>query len=129
MMDWFRSIFANYKPAKLVRSEFLTWTSCRGDAWYCADATANFSNDTFTIECFGQFAEPTAALALLQGVRRLFPNATIEIHLNSGTEPTLKALSDQGYVEAMAIELSPSKRVARITGVTLKGAASEKTMC
>ncbi len=88
-----------------------------GDEWWCEDATAGFGCGNFTIGSFGKFTSPLLAVELIHDARRAFPDATIDIFLDSSTEPIVRTLNERGLIASQQIELSPRTRVARVESI------------
>ncbi len=77
-----------------------------GDEWWCEDATAGFGCGNFTIGSFGKFTSPLLAVELIHDARQAFPDATIDIFLDSSTEPIVRTLNERGLIASQQIELS-----------------------
>ncbi len=107
---------ARNKPNQGTR-EPLRWTSSRGDEWWCEDAMAGFGCGNFTIGSFGKFTAPLLAVELIHDALQAFPDATIDILLDSSTEPIVITLNERGLIASQQIELSPRTRVARVEGI------------
>ncbi len=117
-MAWLNFILGRRKLSPRKSRDPLRWTSHRGDEWWCGDAGAGYSCNNFTIGSFGQFTAPEYAIELIVDARSGFPDATIDVYLDSETEQVVRSLNEKGLIESREIRLSPKTRVARIEHIT-----------
>jgi hypothetical protein len=60
-------------------------------------------------------------MELVCDARYAFPDATIDIYLDSSTESVVRMLNERGLLVSRNIELSPRTRVARVETIPNSG--------
>lgn len=118
-MAWLDFIFGNRKSSPRIQREPLSWSTHRGDEWWCSDAGAGYCLNISTIGSFGQFTAPEYALELILNARNEFPDATIDIYLDDETELVVRSLNELRLIESSEIRMSPKTRVARIEHIRI----------
>ncbi len=119
MMSWINLFFGTREKGTPQKRETLRWTSHRGDEWWCDEASAGFSCGNFTIGSFGRFTTASRAMELIRDARDAFPDATVDIYLDSSTESVVRMLNERGLLVTRDIELSPRTRVARVETISI----------